>query len=157
MLLYPISSNGAEGEVPPLSESDQAQLRQVMQKLVALQSIDVGNCDYNYPDFKQRREALHANPTGPRLERIAKAYESLMPARPEHVDHEPTEEQCMASLKDAESLLKENTDFIERIHASLPAVLPQEKEEAEKEEEARKIMEQIQQEIEAEKRNKGEK
>lgn len=63
----------------------------------------------------------------------------------------------MASLKDAESLLKENTDFIERIHASLPAVLPQEKEEAEKEEEARKIMEQIQQEIEAEKRNKGEK
>jgi hypothetical protein len=102
-----------------LSDTDRADLNGLMRELTALTAVDLGNCEYEYPDFAEGYQALISGRESMQLARLAD-HHGIEVKAPENVEHNPTHAQCMDALDMARAKFAAHARLIGRLAATLP-------------------------------------
>ena len=116
MLALPwlLLATGAAPAAEALTDVDRASLHGLVQKLMTLASVDLGNCQHEYDDFDAGYIALLDRGESERLKRLVDTHDIEVKA-PENVEHNPTHAQCMDVLDAASRTYAENAAFIARL------------------------------------------
>ncbi len=109
---FPVVADG-------LTDTDRSDLNQLVLKLTALMAVDLGNCEYEYPDFAVGYETVIDSLASKQLARLAD-HHGIEVKAPENVEHNPTHAQCMDALVKAKGMFAANARLIGRLAAALP-------------------------------------
>jgi hypothetical protein len=82
-------------------------------------AIDLGNCEYEYPDFAAGYRAVIDSRASRQLAGLAE-HHGIEVKAPEDVEHNPTHAQCMDALGEAKAMFAANARLIGRLSAKLP-------------------------------------
>lgn len=110
-------TSGAATAAPDAAE--RTRVSGILAEFNAISDIDIGNCDHEYPAFRQAYAALTGTAEATAMQRVLDHF-GLKPEAPAKVEHNPSNDQCLGALDKAKALFERHGAYIRKLAAELP-------------------------------------